>query len=99
MFFIVYFIGAGKHVIIPIHWVNNYKAEKSMKYAINSNQKHLCYYTPIDDIEVQKNRQPNFQLQVERTTENGECCFHGMIVNFHSKYSIVKSKSSFIRQK
>lgn len=88
MYFIVYVVGAREHVIIPVHWVNNYKAvfEKSIKYALNSNQKHLCFYTPTADINVGAKHKPNFHLPVGCAIVNGDCCFHGMIVNFFSKY-------------
>lgn len=87
MFFVVYAIGAREHIIIPIHWVNNYKVviEKSVKYSINTNQKHLCFHTPIKDMNVEAKIQPNFHLPVQFTTINRECCFHGMIVSFFRK--------------
>lgn len=88
MYFIIYIIGAREHVIIPVHWVNNYKTviEKSMKYSINSNQTHLCYYSTNIDENDQTDEQPNFHLAVAQAVPvDGECCFHALLVHFLRK--------------
>lgn len=88
MYFIAYVIGAREHMIIPIQWVNDHKIvlEKSIKYAINSNQTHLCYFSAQIVENGRVNQKPNFHLPIERAIPfDGECCFHVLLVSFFSK--------------
>lgn len=85
MYFVIYIIGAREHAIIPIHWVNNYKnmLEKSIKYAINPSQAHLCYYSTNIDENGRTDQQSNFRLPIKRAVPvDGECCFHVLLVHF-----------------
>lgn len=45
MFFVVHAIDIGAYFVIPREWIQDFNFEKVVNWWLNSQRKHVCYYT------------------------------------------------------
>lgn len=105
MYFVVYFVKAKKHLVIPKHWVFEHETalEKFINYSLNSNQSHMCYFANDVDQTSLLWHTPDFEAPfVDEFPFHGkEGRSVGQMKRYFSKYSFenLPKKTFLIIQK
>lgn len=84
MFYVVYLIDAKKFLTIPAHWLRNGLGvilEKFVDKGVNSNQKHLCYWSKYYDA-VEKF---GIGVSTEFPCRGDEACYNCFVLKFKGK--------------
>lgn len=90
MFFIVYLLSPKFHIVIPVTWIFDYEkvVQKFIRKAVNSNQKHLIFYSKktlngIPDGRIDANFSATKKDVFPFVGE--QACFIGQITHYYSK--------------
>lgn len=91
MFFVVYFVAAAIHKVVPHTWINGISdhLEKFINNGLNRNQKFTVFYTnsieAFDENSMPKaDFLPNFNVSRHRVFPN-EGLYLGQLTSFRSK--------------
>lgn len=100
MCFVVYFIAADTHIVIPNHWIYQHQiaVEKFINYALNTNQTFLCFFADNVSNDQMLEHLPNFHAPriVEYPFSGSEGCFEANMVKFFCKCILQKIRSHFV---
>lgn len=78
MFYVVYLIDARVYLVIPINWLRDGSTrilEKFVDYGLNSNQKHICFWSPNIEAVASFNRGIRMEFPCEDEIGANYYCF------------------------
>lgn len=92
MYFVVCFTDTKKYLVIPQHWLFDYKTalQKFINYSLNSNQTFMGYYANNIEPKHLSQHAPNFRAPYvhEFPFEGAEGRFDGRMKRFFSEYFV-----------
>lgn len=92
MFYVVYLVDAKKYLVIPCSWLRDGEGvilEKFVDYGLNSNQKHLCYWSRHDGVVA------DFGIDISTgfPCRQDEACYYCFVLKFRGECFIPYSIS------